>query len=70
LPRAGEVGEFEIQSPDVVVVRDCSARGDSEFCEEAVPLGDSGRCVRGEVETGHVLATLPAAVCGGGGPAE
>ena len=51
-------------------MRDCSARGDPELCEEAIPLGDGGRGVLGEVETGHVLATLPAAVCGGGGPAE
>jgi hypothetical protein len=70
LPRAAEVGEFEVQSPDVVVVRDCSARGDPELCEEAVPLGDGGRGVLGEVETWHVLATLPAAVCGGGSAAE
>ena len=49
---------------------DCAAGGDPELCEEAVPLGDGGRGVLGEVETWHVLATLPAAVCGGGGPAE
>jgi hypothetical protein len=45
LPSAAEVGEFEAQSPDVVVVRDCPARGDPELCEEAVPLGDGGRAV-------------------------
>jgi hypothetical protein len=70
LPRAAEVGEFEVQSPDVVVVRDCSARGDPELCEEAVPLGNGGPRVLGEVETGHDCAVLPATVCGGGRPAE
>ena len=51
-------------------MRDCAGGGDPEFCEEAVPLGNRGRRVLGEVETGHVLAMLPAAVRGGGGPAE
>ena len=51
-------------------MRDCAGGGDPELCEEAVPLGNGGRRVLGEVETWHVLATLPAAVCGGGRPAE
>jgi hypothetical protein len=54
----------------VVVVGDCSGGGDPELCEEAVPLGDGGLRVLGEVETGHDCAVLPAAVCGGGSPAE
>ena len=49
---------------------DGSAGGDPEVCEDAVPLGNGGRRVLREVETWHVLATLPAAVRRGGSPAE
>jgi hypothetical protein len=70
LPRAAEVGEFEIQSPDVVVVRDSAGGGDPKLCEEAVPLGNGGPRVLGEVETGHDRAVLPAAIRWDGSSAE
>jgi len=51
-------------------MRDCAGGGGPELCEEAVPLGNGGRRVLGKVETGHDPAVLPAAVRGGGSPAE
>ena len=60
----------ELELPDVVVVGDGSCWRQPAFCKQAVPLGDRGGRLVGEIQPEYDLATLPAAVRGLGGATE
>jgi hypothetical protein len=57
-----EVGDGEIDAPDVVVVGDGRGWRQAAFGEVAVPLGDRSGWFVGEVEAADRVASLPAAV--------
>jgi hypothetical protein len=67
---SAEVGQLELELPDVVVVVDGSCGRQPTFCKQAVPLGDRGGRLVGEIQPAYDLAALPAAVGGLGGATE
>lgn len=57
-----QVGELELELPDMVVVWNGSSGRQAAFGEQAVPLSDRRGWLVGEIQAAYDLAALPAAI--------